>query len=119
MRTLILAGIARNVWVLFTANDDYLRDYELFVPSDCCASNPVAENRHALRQMKAILKADTRPAAKIDLGALVNRRRSPRAMPPERRTTPATNGATAATDEASAPATGVRRGPPSWARHGR
>lgn len=71
--TLILAGLAGNICVLFTANDAYLRDYGLVVPSDCCASNTVEENRHALRQMKTVLKADTRPAAKIDLASLARR----------------------------------------------
>jgi nicotinamidase-related amidase len=73
-RTLILAGLAGNICVLFTANDAYLRDYALVVPSDCCASNTAAENAHALDQMKVILKADTRPAARLDLAALGGRR---------------------------------------------
>src|SRR5688572_6466896 len=34
-RSLILAGIAGNNCVLFTANDAYMRDFKLFVPSDC------------------------------------------------------------------------------------
>jgi nicotinamidase-related amidase len=37
--TLILTGIAANICVLFTANDAYMRDYQLFVPADCVASN--------------------------------------------------------------------------------
>ena len=36
--TLILTGIAGDVCVLFTAGDAFLRDYHLFVPSDCIAS---------------------------------------------------------------------------------
>src|SRR5712691_2982575 len=35
---LILAGIAGNNCVLFTANDAYMRDFKLFVPSDCVIS---------------------------------------------------------------------------------
>jgi nicotinamidase-related amidase len=38
-RKLILTGIAGNFCVLFTANDAYMRDYELIIPSDCTASN--------------------------------------------------------------------------------
>lgn len=76
-RTLILAGLAGNICVLFTANDAYLRDYTLVVPSDCCASNTVDENRHALRQMKTVLKADTRPAAKLALAQLARRPSKP------------------------------------------
>jgi len=56
----ILAGIATNICVLFTANDAYMRDFQLAVPSDCVASNSEEENRYALEQIRTILKADTR-----------------------------------------------------------
>ncbi|MFT8709839.1 MAG: isochorismatase family cysteine hydrolase [Sporolactobacillus sp.] len=59
--TLILCGVAGNICVLFTANDAYMRDYQLIVPEDCCASNVGADNRYALRMMAHVLQADTRP----------------------------------------------------------
>ncbi|HJU91547.1 MAG TPA: isochorismatase family cysteine hydrolase, partial [Pyrinomonadaceae bacterium] len=55
---LILTGIAGNNCVLFTANDAYMRDYKIFIPSDCVVSNTEQENRHALKQMETVLKAD-------------------------------------------------------------
>jgi nicotinamidase-related amidase len=64
-KTLILAGIAANICVLFTANDAYMRDLRLIVPGDCVASNTEEENRYALRQMQTILKADIRPSAEV------------------------------------------------------
>lgn len=67
--TLILTGIAANICVLFTANDAYMRDYKLFVPSDCVASNTAEETEYSLLQMKNILKADVRDSAEIDLEA--------------------------------------------------
>ena len=42
--TLILTGIAGNFCVLFTAQDAYMRDFRLFVPSDCVASEADADN---------------------------------------------------------------------------
>lgn len=63
--TVILTGIAGNICVLFTANEAYMRDYELIVPRDCVASNTKKENDYALQQMKQILKADIRPSSKI------------------------------------------------------
>jgi nicotinamidase-related amidase len=66
-RTLILTGIAGNFCVLFTANDAYMRDFNLFVPSDCTVSNTKRENDSALRLMKKFLKADTRRASRIML----------------------------------------------------
>lgn len=66
-QTLILTGIAGNFCVLFTANDAYMRDFHLFVPSDCIVSNTKRENDSALELMKKFLKADTRPSSKISL----------------------------------------------------
>jgi nicotinamidase-related amidase len=66
-QTLILTGIAGNFCVLFTANDAYMRDFNLLVPSDCTVSNTKQENESALRIMKKFLKADTRPSSKIPL----------------------------------------------------
>jgi nicotinamidase-related amidase len=70
----ILAGFAGNICVLFTANDLYMRDYELFVPRDCCASNDTASNAFALAQMAKVLKADVRASMELDL----ERMRGPR-----------------------------------------
>jgi nicotinamidase-related amidase len=67
---LILAGIAGNNCVLFTANDAYMRDFKLFVPSDCSVSETPEENDNALKQMEKVLKADIRPASKLDLAKL-------------------------------------------------
>ena len=69
-KTLILTGLAGNICVLFTANDAYMRDFNLVVPSDCVASNTVEENRHALELMKNVLKADVRPSTELDIDAL-------------------------------------------------
>jgi nicotinamidase-related amidase len=70
VRTLILAGFAGNICVLFTANDAFLRDYHLIVPSDCVASNRPEDNEYALRQMKQVLKADIRPSGELSLKKL-------------------------------------------------
>jgi nicotinamidase-related amidase len=66
-RKLILTGIAGNFCVLFTANDAYMRDYDLIIPSDCTVSNTAEENREALALMRKFLKADTRPSTKLRL----------------------------------------------------
>jgi len=70
-RTVILTGIAGNICILFSANDAYMRDFELIVPSDCVISNTEEENRHALEQMRAILKADVSESGELDLQRLV------------------------------------------------
>ena len=69
-RSLILAGIAGNNCVLFTANDAYMRDFKLFVPGDCSVSISTEDNEHAFEQMAKVLKADIRPARELDLEQL-------------------------------------------------
>jgi nicotinamidase-related amidase len=73
-QTLILTGIAGNFCVLFTANDAYMRDFNLFVPSDCTVSNTKKENDSALGLIKKFLKADTRLSSRIVLRATQRRR---------------------------------------------
>jgi nicotinamidase-related amidase len=72
-RSLIITGVAGNICVLFTANDAYMRDFNLYVPSDCVASNDPEDNRHALQQIKTVLKADITPSTKLDLEAVKQR----------------------------------------------
>ena len=65
-KTLILTGFAGDICVLYTANDAYMRDFELIVPSDCIASESDEANRYALAQMQRFLKTKTCPGAKIE-----------------------------------------------------
>ena len=69
--TLILTGIAGNLCVLFTANDAYMREYTLVIPSDCVAANTTRENTNALHLMQSVLKADIRPSTALDLQSLL------------------------------------------------
>ena len=69
-KNLILTGIAGNNCVLVTANDAYMRDYKVFVPSDCIVSNTEEENAYALKQMETVLKTDTTPSEKLDVNAM-------------------------------------------------
>jgi nicotinamidase-related amidase len=66
----ILTGVAGDNCVLFSANDAYMRDLKLFIPSDCIASNSEAENHYALQLMKKVVKADIRPSTELDLKAM-------------------------------------------------
>jgi nicotinamidase-related amidase len=58
VNTLIIAGIAGNICVLFTANDAYMREYKLYIPKNCIASTDDQDNQYALTMMKNVLKAD-------------------------------------------------------------
>jgi nicotinamidase-related amidase len=76
-RTVIVAGLAANICVLFTANDAYMRDFHLVIPSDCVASNTEEENQYALDQMAKVLKADVRPSTEIDFQARAGKEGGP------------------------------------------
>jgi nicotinamidase-related amidase len=70
VRTLILTGVAGNICILFTANDAYMRDFRLYVPGDCVASNRAEDNDYALEQMRVGLEDDVTPSTVLDLAAL-------------------------------------------------
>ena len=70
-RRLILTGLTTERCLLFTANDAFLRDYELFVPSDCTAAIDDGDHSAAIRILERVLKADTTPSDELDLVKLV------------------------------------------------
>ena len=47
--------------MFFTANDAHMRRYRVTVPADCVASEREEDRRYALRLMRRLLAADTRP----------------------------------------------------------
>jgi nicotinamidase-related amidase len=69
-RTLILAGFAGNICILFSANDAYMRDFLLYVPEDCIASNTKRDNTVAVELMRTVLKADVTKSTELDLEKL-------------------------------------------------
>lgn len=70
VRTLVLTGIAGNICVLYTANDAYMRAYDLIVAPDCTASNSPRLNDQALEQMECCLKARLIPSREIRFGEI-------------------------------------------------
>lgn len=65
--TLILAGFATNICILFTANDAYMRNYQLIVPRDCVAANTEELHEQALAHMVDIHKAEIQPSSEVEL----------------------------------------------------
>jgi nicotinamidase-related amidase len=56
-KTLILAGIAADICVMYTANDAYMRGYKLIIASDGVISNHQKSTEEALERMHWLLKA--------------------------------------------------------------
>lgn len=71
VKTIVIAGISTDICVLFSANDAYMRGYQLFIPQDCVASVKPEENKRALEYIERVLKADVRASAEIDFAALL------------------------------------------------
>jgi nicotinamidase-related amidase len=69
-KTLVLTGVATDICILFTANDAYLRDFNLIVPSDCVAANEKKDNERTLKYLEKIVKADVRSSDKINFSKL-------------------------------------------------
>jgi nicotinamidase-related amidase len=65
VRRLILVGFAADICVLYTANDAYMRDFKVVVPSDCVASETKRQYRFALEHITLRLKADTKPSVEV------------------------------------------------------
>jgi len=69
--TLILAGWASDICILFTASDAHMREYDLVIPGDCVASEDPEENERVLKLMQRVQEADISPSTDLDLGKLV------------------------------------------------
>jgi nicotinamidase-related amidase len=74
-RKLILCGLTTDSCVLFTANDAYLRGFEIIVPADCSAAVTASRHATALGQMRRTLKAATTDSTRIDFKELLNQHR--------------------------------------------
>jgi nicotinamidase-related amidase len=66
-KRLILTGVSSNQCVLFTANDAYVRDFELLIPSDCISARTRADTRLALRYFRTVLGADLSSSTRLRL----------------------------------------------------
>jgi nicotinamidase-related amidase len=64
-KRLMLAGIATNLCVLFTAHDAYMRKYELIVLSDCCAAESDFDHNVALQQLQRFCDANVRTSDEL------------------------------------------------------
>lgn len=64
-RTLIITGVTTDICVLFTANDAYMRGFELHIPSDCVAAVKPAFTKQAMNFIERVLKADVRKSTEI------------------------------------------------------
>ncbi|RAJ92484.1 nicotinamidase-related amidase [Larkinella arboricola] len=73
-KRLIITGLSADVCVLFSASDAYMREFELYIPSDCVASGSAEHTQETLEYVERVLSADTTPSDQLDLGELCRSR---------------------------------------------
>lgn len=81
VKRLILAGIATNLCVLFTAHDAYMHHYELLALSDCCAAESDFDHDVALGQLKRFCNAGICRSDEFGWTAPSKRRRAKSSQP--------------------------------------
>lgn len=59
---LVICGLATDICVQLTAMDAFLREYTIWVPSDCTAAESPQAWKAAMTYMAQVLRCDTRPA---------------------------------------------------------
>lgn len=64
-KAVIVTGVAGNICVFFTANDAYMREFDVYVPQDAIASERPEFNEYALQMMQTVLGADIRPIPEL------------------------------------------------------
>lgn len=58
---LIMAGVAGDICIMFSAKDAYMYEYSLHIPENCVASNEKQGNKYALYLMRTVMEANTDP----------------------------------------------------------
>lgn len=60
--SLVLTGLSADMCIAATAQDAHVRQFKLWVPSDCVAADSEEHERQALDLMRRTMKADVRPS---------------------------------------------------------
>ncbi|OZU89496.1 isochorismatase [Virgibacillus indicus] len=58
---LIMAGVAGDICILFTAKDAYMYQFDMHIPKNCMASEEKETNDYALYLMNSVMKAKIEP----------------------------------------------------------
>jgi nicotinamidase-related amidase len=64
VESLVVTGVSLDICVFATAQDAHVRQFDLWVPSDCVAADTPAHERSALDQLKRTMGADVRSSGR-------------------------------------------------------
>jgi nicotinamidase-related amidase len=68
--TLILGGLTTNSCIVCSAHDAKMREFQLFVPSDCSAARTAKEHRQAIEHIRMMTDANVAPSGSLRLSAI-------------------------------------------------
>jgi nicotinamidase-related amidase len=68
--SLILVGLATNSCITCTAHDANMREFQLFVPVDCCAARSRREHRQAIEHIATMSDVNVSPSTALRLSKL-------------------------------------------------
>jgi nicotinamidase-related amidase len=69
VRKLIITGVTTDICIIFSANDAYMRGFDLHVPEDCVAAVSKEHHETAMSLIKRVLKADIAPSDQISFAS--------------------------------------------------
>jgi len=72
---LVLCGLATNSCIVATAHDVNMRDYRLYVPTDCSAARSMHEHRSAIDHFENMVKANVTPSRNLRIPTLSKSRK--------------------------------------------
>jgi nicotinamidase-related amidase len=68
--TLVLCGLATNSCVVCTAHDARMREFQLYVPSDCSAARTAEEHKQAIDHIRMMTDAKVTPSGSLHLSEI-------------------------------------------------
>jgi nicotinamidase-related amidase len=69
--TLVLCGLATNSCIVCTAHDAKMRDFQLYVPSDCSAARTAKEHKQAIDHIGMMTDASVAPSGSLRLNKIM------------------------------------------------
>jgi nicotinamidase-related amidase len=73
--TLVLCGLATNSCIVCTAHDAKMREFHLWVPSDCSAARTAKEHTQAIEHIRTMTDATVTPSGSLRLNEIAKKAR--------------------------------------------
>jgi nicotinamidase-related amidase len=73
--TLVLAGLTTNSCIVCTAHDAKMREFELYVPSDCSSARTAKEHRQAIEHIRTMTDANVALSGALRLNEIMRKPR--------------------------------------------